>query len=110
MSSRDCFSAIIGGCFAVFAACASAQAPVASSSDATTGATDASAPQQQVAAATQSKAHPKKQKSTNAMRTSKAAVSPQESEYRTALRRCVEGQASQRDRCLDDAISRYGRS
>ena len=33
-----------------------------------------------------------------------------ETAYRTALRSCVAGPAGQRERCLDDAITRYGRS
>jgi hypothetical protein len=33
-----------------------------------------------------------------------------ESGYQGALRRCVTGAPDQRDRCLNDAIARYGRS
>ncbi|HET9668174.1 MAG TPA: hypothetical protein VFQ93_01100 [Casimicrobiaceae bacterium] len=33
-----------------------------------------------------------------------------DSAYRAALRACVTGPASQRDSCLDDAISRYART
>jgi hypothetical protein len=52
----------------------------------------------------------KQHKAMHARPRSEPTVSGEESAYRTALRHCVEGQAAQRDRCLDDAISRYGRS
>lgn len=32
----------------------------------------------------------------------------QDTPYRMALKRCVEGPAAQRDRCIDDAITRFG--
>jgi hypothetical protein len=41
---------------------------------------------------------------------SSSTVSGHDAAYRTALRRCVEGQAQQRESCLDDAIARFGRS
>ncbi len=54
--------------------------------------------------------HAKMQNVTHATERNQPPVSSQESQYRTALRQCVEGQASRRDQCLDDAIARYGRS
>ena len=39
-----------------------------------------------------------------------SAAGSQESAYRAALRNCVAGPAGQKERCLDDAIARHGRS
>ena len=55
--------------------------------------------------------HAKKQhKAMHTARANESNVSSEEGDYRMALKRCVEGQTAQRDQCLDDAISRYGRS
>lgn len=37
-------------------------------------------------------------------------VASTESPYQAALKRCVEGPQAQRDSCIDQAISQYGRS
>jgi len=39
-----------------------------------------------------------------------AETSGPDSQYKAALRQCVTGPASQRDSCLDQAISRYARA
>ena len=39
-----------------------------------------------------------------------SAADGRESAYRAALRSCVAGPAAQKERCLDDAIARHGRS
>jgi hypothetical protein len=139
MNSRTCYPTIAGSCLAVVAACVFAQAPAPSTTTApstsTTGATGTTAesPSQQttrtgVPAKTphakkqhqakqhqakqhQAKQHQAKQhQATHTARAKESSVSREDTQYRTALRRCVEGQAAQRDQCLSDAISRYGRS
>jgi hypothetical protein len=54
--------------------------------------------------------HAKQHKAMHAARASESNVGTEESQYRMALRHCVQGQPAQRDQCLDDAISRYGHS
>jgi len=54
--------------------------------------------------------HTKHHQATHAPRTTETSVNSRDNPYRTALRRCVEGQSAQRDQCLNDAIARYGRS
>jgi hypothetical protein len=121
MNHRTYYPAIVGGWLVVFAVCAAAQTPATTTTEApATGAT--STPQQQQSAQTgapakahhatkQHKAmHKEVHKEMHQARAKESNVSTAESEYRTALRRCVEGQAAQRDQCLDNAISRYGRS
>ena len=109
---------IAGSCLAVFAACAFAQAPAPAAgapSPSTTAAT-ATTSAQKAQPGTQKRAAAKTQhakKQHNAMHTTRAKASnatPRESQYRTALRRCVEGVPARRDQCLNDAIARYGRS
>jgi hypothetical protein len=39
-----------------------------------------------------------------------SASNSEDSQYRSALRRCVEGPQSQRDSCIDRAISQYGKA
>lgn len=48
-------------------------------------------------------AHPKHQPMAS-------AGGDRDSDYRAALKSCVAGPAGQKDRCLDDAIARFGRS
>jgi hypothetical protein len=111
MNARKYYPAIMGSCVAMFAACVFAQAPTPSDTappPATRGATEQQALPSTAAPA---KTHQmKKHKATHATRSSESMARTQDDPYHTALRRCVEGQASQRDQCLDDAITRYGRS
>jgi len=111
MNARRYYPVIVGSCVAMFAACAFAQAPAPSDTappPASTGATEQQAPPSTGAPA---KSHQMKMhKATHANRSSESMARTQDDPYRTALKQCVEGQASQRDQCLDDAISRYGRS
>ena len=117
MNAQKFYPAIVGSCFAVFAACTGAQtpqastAPPATSTAAPTNNSAATDQQQAAPSGTPAKAHhAKKHNAMHAAPRTRMSASSEETQYRTALRRCVEGQASQRDRCLDDAISRYGRS
>jgi len=111
MNSRHCYPTIVGSCIAAFAACVFAQAPATSAAVSASGA--AQATEHPPAAQTSAPAkmhHAKKHKAMHSARTNESMANPQDAAYRTALRQCVEGQASQRDQCLDDAIARYGRS
>jgi len=117
MNAKRYYPTIVGGCLAVFAVCAAAQTPATSTAqppaaDAVPapGATGTSAQQPATTAAPAKAHHAKKRSATHAARASEPRVSSAETQYRMALRQCVEGQAARRDQCLDDAISRYGRS
>ena len=110
MNARRYYPAILGGCFAAFAACAFAQAPATSAPATGKSAADKSEPPAATSAAPVKAHHAKKHTGTQAARAAEPSVSPQEAQYRTALRQCVQGQAAQRDQCLDDAISRYGKA
>ena len=124
MSARKYYPVILASCVAFFAVDALAQtasttpdatgatAPASSTTAPATG-TDATDQQQSAQAATAAKKtahHAKKHSAMHATHRSQTPVSSEESQYRTALRQCVAGQASQRDRCLNDAIAQYGRS
>lgn len=100
MNARKYYPVILGSCLAILAA--SVGVPVNAAAQADTQATATAAP-------AKSK-HAKKQSTTQARRDHGMAASTRESPYQTALRRCVTGQAQQRDQCVDDAIARYGRS
>jgi len=121
MNIRKHYPPIVGTCFALFAACAVAQAPATTTGapSATPAPPAASTPAPARSAhtaktktgATAKAQHAKKQHKT--MHTAHAKepnAKREDTEYRTALRRCVEGQTAQRDQCLQNAISRYGRS
>jgi hypothetical protein len=111
MNPRTYYPAILGSCFAAFSACAFAQATNAAAP--ATGTSGAATSESHPAATTPTPAkahHATKHRGTRAGRAGEPNVSSDEGQYRMALRQCVEGQASQRDRCLDDAISRYGKS
>jgi hypothetical protein len=113
MNARTYYPTIVGSCLALFTACALAQAPAATSTETPAASTTGATEQQQAApSSAPAKAHHamKQHKAMHARPRNEPTVSSGESEYRTALKRCVEGQGSQRERCLDDAISRYGRS
>ena len=111
MNPRRYYPAILGSCLAAFAACAFAQAPATGAAAPATGTSAAATSESRPAATAPAKAHhATKHGGTRAVRANESNVSSAEAQYRMALRQCVEGQASQRDRCLDDAISRYGKS
>jgi len=119
MNAQTYFPTIVGGWLAVFAVCAAAQTPQTSATQPPPSATQpppattpAAKEQQAAPTGAPAKAHhaTKQHKAMHARPQTEPTVSPGETQYRTALRRCVEGQAAQRDRCLDDAIARYGRS
>ena len=127
MSARNYYAVILASCVAFFAVDALAQTPSTSTAPDATGATapasSTTAPATNSAAATTQQQsaqaaapakktahHARKHNAMHATHRSQTRVSSEESQYRTALRQCVEGQASQRDRCLDDAIAQYGRS
>jgi len=138
MNARKYYPAVLASCVAFFAIGAGAQTPSTSAASPTSAAAPASsaappaasgseatgeqqgaqgaAPAKKTTKATKTtKAaktthHAKKQNATHATQRSQPPASSEESQYRTALRQCVEGQASRRNQCLDDAIARYGRS
>jgi len=118
MNAREYYPTIVGSCLAVFAACAFAQdaangtaAPATTAAAPATGTTAASEQQPLTPTAAPAKMHhAKKHTAMHSARASESNSSPQEDAYRTALRQCVQGQETQRDQCLDDAISRFGRS
>ena len=135
MRLRSCYPTILGTCLAVFAASVLAQAPApntttapstsapAATSAGATGTTDGTSSQQtgETGAKAKKTQHAKKEhqakqhqtkhhQATHAPRTTETSVNSRDNPYRTALRRCVEGQSAQRDQCLNDAIARYGRS
>lgn len=91
-----------------------APAPTATSKTATAGAptsaaTEATAASSKSAHEHQATAH----HTSHAKHRHMAAESPggtQETEYRTALKRCVEGPVAHRDGCLDSTIAQFGRS
>ena len=126
MSARNYCAVILASCVAFSAVDALAQTPSTSTAPGATGATapadsttapatstDATDQRQSAQAAAPAKKtahHAKKHNAMHATQRSQTPVSSNESPYRTALRQCVEGQASQRHRCLDHAIAQYGRS
>lgn len=137
MHVRKLYPAILGSCLAVFTATVFAQAappPSSSSSPAAAAPSSAPAAGKRTAArhtkARHGKAHHAKARhvkarharahhamARGARHASHASQMPmssgayeRETPYRSALKRCVEGQAQQRDACLNDAIARYGRS
>ena len=103
MNAKNYYPTLIGACLAVFAACAVVQAGAATS-------TDASTHDQATSKAAPAKTHHAKKQQSNRAGGNEQAANSQDTPYRSALRRCVEGQAQQRDQCLNDAISRYGHS
>lgn len=125
MNAQRYYPTIVGSCLAMFAACVFAQAPATGTAApaANTGApatsaappatTAAGTSEQQPSTTTTAPAkmhHARKHAAMHSAHANQANTSPQDDAYRTALRQCVQGQESQRDQCLDDAISRYGRS
>jgi hypothetical protein len=122
MNARKYCSAIVGSCLAVFAGGGLAQAPSASTAapatsaaGTATGSSETNDQQGAPAVAPAKKMHGARKHGamhSDAMHSSRMVppVNSDEAQYRTALRQCVAGQASQRDQCLDDAIARYGRS
>ena len=118
MTARRHSPTIIGSCFAVLAACALAQtpapsaaAPAASTTPPTTSAPATSEKHPTPSTGGHAKTHhATTHRGTHTARANESKGSMREDAYRTALRQCVEGQESRRDQCLDDAISRYGRS
>jgi len=105
MTKRKHWPTVIGCCLAVLALAGSPQA---------SGATPSTPPHASKAATTSAPAKSHKAKSQSAARARSPQQTPvaaeKETAYQTALRRCVTGQAQQRDPCLDDAIARYGHS
>lgn len=110
MNARKYYPAIVGSFVAMFAAYGFAQAPAPSDTAQPPAMTGAAEQQAAPSTATPAKPHHMKHKAAHATRSSESMARAQDDPYHTALRHCVEGQASQRDQCLDDAISRYGRS
>lgn len=121
MNARKYYPAILGSLLAVLATGSAAQSTPPAKSEAATQheATTTSAP----AKTHHAKAHHAKSTQAKSTHHAKAhhaaqagtehktsAMNGRETPYQTALRRCVEGQAGQRDQCLDSAISRFGRS
>jgi hypothetical protein len=113
MNAQRYYPAILGGCLATFGACAFAQAPTTDAAVPATGTSAAATSESHPAATSPTPAkahHATKHRATRAVRASEPNISSDEAQYRMALRQCVEAQASQRDQCLDNAISRYGKS
>ena len=103
MNARTCYPLILGGCIALLTLGAGAQSTQSNA--------PAAAPSSDKAAATSAPAKMHHSKGHPAAHGKRAAMASQsDTPYQAALRRCVEGQAQQRDSCLDDAISRYARS
>jgi hypothetical protein len=139
MNARRYYPAVLASCVALFAIGAGAQTPSTSTASPATSATapasstaapatsgsEATSEQQSAQGAVPAKKttkatkttktaktthHTKEHNATHATQRSQPPASSEESQYRTALRQCVQGQASRRNQCLDDAIARYGRS
>jgi hypothetical protein len=111
MSARKYYPTIAGSFVAVVAACAFAQAPAPSTTTPAPAATGSAEQQPAAQASAPAKMHhAKKHKAMHSTRSGESMAGAGDAQYRTALRHCAEGQASQRDQCLDDAISRYGHS
>jgi hypothetical protein len=112
MSARKIHPIIAGSCFALFTAYSLAQAPAPGATD-TPATSTMRLTEQTPAASTPAPGkmhHAKQHKAMHAARASESNVGTEESQYRMALRHCVLGEPARRDQCLDDAISRYGRS
>ena len=104
MNARTYYPAILGSFLALLVTGAVAQTGAAAPSA-------ASAPQHAAAPITPKAHHAKTHHVTHARHGHSAStVSGHDAAYRTALRHCVEGQAQQRESCLDDAIAQFGQS
>jgi hypothetical protein len=123
MNSRSMYPVGLGVCLALLALTAAGQTTTSSSSHATTApnkaATANSTANAPTGAATTAPASgAKKHHSTTHQQMhhepqsmgAASAAGSRESAYRAALRTCVAGPAAQKERCLDDAIARHGRS
>lgn len=119
MNLRNAYRVGLGVCLPLLALSASGQAATGNPSQSATGqgaAATANAPKSdsaskpKTAAASTHKHHAPAHHTTHAKYDQAATASSHETAYRTALRSCVAGPAGQRERCLDDAIARYGRS
>jgi hypothetical protein len=123
MNSRNIYPAGLGVCLALFALSAVGQTTVGSSSHTATAPSKTATANTTMNAATgaattapasgakkhHSTTHHQKHPKSQPMEAASAAGS-QESAYRAALKNCVAGPAAQKERCLDDAIARHGRS
>ena len=118
MDARKNCPTLVGGCLAVFAACVFAQAPATNTnapaaSTAQPATSTTGTPEQRrttPAAAPATTHHAMKHKTMHSAHANPSSGNMHEDPYRMALRQCVQGPEAQRDRCLDDAISRFGRS
>ena len=120
MNLRNVYPVGLGVCLTLLALSAGGQTATGNPSHSAAGqgaAATANAPssdsagKSKTAAASTHKHHAPAHHTTHAKHEQAAAASGnQETAYRTALKSCVAGPAGQRDRCLDDAIARYGRS
>lgn len=120
MTLRYTYPVGLGVCLTLLALSAGGQTPTGNPSQSATGqgaAATANAPSSDSAgkpkppAASTHKHHASAHHPTHVKHDQAAAANGnQETAYRTALKSCVAGPAGQRERCLDDAIGRYGRS
>lgn len=123
MNSQSMYPAGLGVCLALLALSAAGQTTTSSSSHAATAPSTTATAKTTTNAATgpattapasgakkhHSTTHHQKHPKPQPMEAASAAGS-QESAYRAALKNCVAGPAAQKERCLDDAIARHGRS
>ena len=118
MTLRYTYPVGLGVCLTLLALSAGGQTATGNPSQSATGQGAAatanapsshSAPKPKTAAASTHKHHAT-HPATHTKHDQPATSGYRETPYRTALRSCVAGPAGQRDRCLDDAIARYGRS
>jgi hypothetical protein len=121
MNSRSMYPAGLGVCLALLALSAEGQTTAGSSSQAANAPSNATAANTSTSAAAVTKApasgHHKHHSAAHHQMHAKGepmvaapTAGSQESAYRAALKNCVAGPAEQKERCLDDAIARHGRS
>ena len=118
MNLKSVYPVGLGVCLTLLALSAGGQTATGNPSPAATGqgaAATANAPSSESAgksktAAASTHKHHATHHATHTKHDQPATSGYRETPYRTALRSCVTGPAGQRDRCLDDAIARYGRS
>ena len=121
MNSRSMYPIGLGIVLAVLALSAAGQSTTGKASDAamapkataTANATSAGTGTTTAPTSGAKKHHSTAHHQAHAKHQPMAAASPageQDSAYRAALETCVAGPTSQKDRCLNDAIARFGRS
>jgi len=102
MNLRQSLTLGLGACFAAMTFAAAAQSASQSSPP---SASDKSAATSQSTSKRHATSAPRASASHEQM-----AAGSQDTAYHDALKQCVAGPADQRDRCIDNAIARFGRS